>query len=38
MDNYIEIIKAASEKNEKEILRLSKILGFFTGEENEIMK
>jgi len=38
MDSYIEMIQAASLKNDKEIIRLSKILGFFTGEENEIMK
>ncbi len=37
LDNYIEIIKAATEKQTDKIRELSKNIGFLTGEENKAM-
>lgn len=37
LDNYIEIIKAATEKKFDRITDLSKVIGFLTGEENRNM-
>lgn len=37
LDNYIEIIKAATEKKTDRITDLSKVIGFLTGEENRTM-
>lgn len=37
MDVYIEIIKAAADKDRKTVLTLSKKLGFLTGYEQKVI-
>lgn len=38
IDNYIQIIYGASVKNRDLVMRISKDIGFLTGEENKAMK
>lgn len=38
MDNYVRIIKAASENDRETVLRISQKMGFLTGYESKIME